>query len=186
MGIETPTISDLQTAFHSKMNAAGFFVDQIKKHYQPESNIVDIPDELYYYVDAAIFELHSASQMLLQIINVKSGACAQANKVSWNRQFKSLLEQKNKSLCDWWVKIDSSPDYCLLESMRQYLSHRGGNFLTAAIRDGKIIMLSMPIRFRYVKGKTESKPTGKSIELLDELVSICHFLNAMYYELQKF
>ena len=188
MSIETPSLEELQEAFHTKMNAAKFFFDQLKKIYSPESNLKEIPNELYYYVDAVIYEFHSASQILLQIVNVKSKLGLPMYKVKWgaNTNFQKVLKENNFKLYEWWKNVNSSSQYSLLESVRQYIAHRGRIILNAAERDGVIIVLSFAVRFRYVAGKPESKATGKSIELLDEILFIADFLNEKYTELKKF
>lgn len=63
MGIELTTLSESTQAFQSKMKAARFFLDYIQKLYRPEGVLSEIPNELFYYVDATIFEMHAASQM---------------------------------------------------------------------------------------------------------------------------
>lgn len=184
MDIEFPSLLESQQAFHSKMNAADFFIKKIKEIYRPDGKVSKIPDKLFYYVDATIFELHAASQTLLQIINVKAKVNERANKVNWSPNFQSQLKQKNQELFDWWEVFNISPEFHVLEAMRQYISHRGGSFLQAEINhDKKIVLLSIPVRFRYYKGKSELKPTGKSIELIDELISIGSFLKSKYAEL---
>lgn len=137
MDIETSSLPELQQAFHYKLNAAAFFIDQIKKIYRPDGKVSKTPDKLFYYVDAVIFELHAASQILLQIINVKAGVNERANIVNWGSNFKSLLKQKDRNFFDWWKVFNTSPEFHTLEAMRQYISHRGGNFLQAEINDDK-------------------------------------------------
>ena len=184
MDIEFPSLAESQRDFHSKMKAAQFFLDHIKEIYRPDNKVSTIPDKLFYYVDAVIFELHAASQTLLQMINVKAGLNERADKVNWGSNFKSLLKQKNNDLFAWWEEFNIAPEFHVLESMRQYVSHRGGSFLQAEVTDDKkIVLLSIPIRFRYYQGKPELKPTGRSIELIAELTSIGSFLNSKYKEL---
>src|SRR3989344_1720879 len=91
MDIEFPSLPESQKAFHSKMKAASFFVERIKEIYKPDSNLPkDPPNELFYYIDAGIFELHAASQILLQIINVKSHVNKGANEVNGGRIYQDL------------------------------------------------------------------------------------------------
>ncbi|GEM_PF-2379665 len=184
MNIELPTLSESIHSFNLKMNAAYFFLKKIRGIYAPGGKFSEVPDELFYYVDAVIFELHAASQMFLQIINVKSGVNENAHMVSWNPKFKKNLKENNTKLFSWWEEFNISPEFHILEAMRQYISHRGGSFLQVEVDENEnITLLSIPIRFRYYKGKPELKPTGQSIELIDELNNIALYLNASYKNL---
>lgn len=188
MDVEFPSVLESEQNFLSKINAADFFIDQIKNLYEPNAKIPrNIPAELYYYVDATIFELHAASQILLQIVNVKSGVKQRADKVNGGRVYQDLLKKTDNKLFEWWNDFNTSPKFHILEAMRQYISHRGGIFLQAEINEnGDLILLTIPIRFRYYKEKPELKITDESAELVDELTTICLFLNLKYTELQKF
>ncbi len=164
------------------MNAAHFFYKKIQNIYHPGgSKPSDISDELYYYFDGVIFELHAASQILLQIVNLKSGLNISTNNVSWNKTFQTSLKKKNKNLYDWWRGVNFSPEFHIIESMRQHIAHRGGTFLTSSINGkGYVDVLSIPIRWRHLKGKTYQIPSGKSIDLLDELMSFAQYMNRLY------
>lgn len=186
MGIELTTLSESTQAFQSKMRAARFFFDHIQKLYQPGGVISKIPDELFYYVDAAIFEMHAASQMLLQMINVKSATNIESYRVNWGSNFKKQLRVNDGGLFTWWENFNASPEFHILESMRQYISHRGGSFLQAETsEDGSITLISIPVRFRYYQNLPQLKSSGKSIELLDELNALMVYLDEQFKDLQK-
>jgi hypothetical protein len=176
----------LNQAFNSKMDAAYFFFEKIKEIYMPgESSLKEIPNELFYYLDGVVFELHAASQLLLQIINIKSGLNKPTSLVAWNNRYQKLLKKINQGLYDWWISIDSSPEFNILEAFRQHISHRGGSFVIAATDEkGNIKLLSIPIRWRFKNGKPYQVPSGKSIELLDELRMIADNLNQRFSELK--
>ncbi len=185
MVLESPTMEELTQAFCSKMQAAYFFNQEIKKYYTPGSTNSTISNEVFYYTDATIYEMHSASQMLLQIINCKAKLNKSANEVSWNSKFQSELKKANPSLFDWWAAFNSSPQFHLLESVREYISHRGDNIINIAQGGDQVMQASLAVRFRYYKKQRMFKPSRKSIELLDELKEIGIFLNKSYEELQR-
>src|SRR5258706_13043457 len=125
MDIEQSLLEELKLAFHTKMNAASFFLDQVKTIYEPEKDIpVELPNELYYFVDATIFELHAASQMLLQIVNIKGKVNFPSFKVNWNEGFRTQLKKNNQKLFKWWTEFNISTEFHILDGMRQHISHR--------------------------------------------------------------
>jgi hypothetical protein len=130
MTIEIPSLAESKTNFRYKINAALFFIGEIKQIYIPESTYSkDIPNKLFYFVDGAIFELHAASQILLQIINVKSKINCNANEVNGGRKYQEKLKIINIQLYNWWQSFNNSPEFHTLEAMRQHIAHRGGTFL---------------------------------------------------------
>ena len=50
---------------------------------------------------------------------------------------------------------------------------------------GKVILISIPIRWRFKGGVPFHVPAGKSIELLDELQRMGDYLNNCYTELKR-
>jgi hypothetical protein len=188
MNEESPSLLDFQIAFNSKMNAAKFFFDKIKDLNISNLNITNVPDELYYYADATIFEFFAASQMFLQIINIKLGITDKLHKVRWNPEFQNALKNKNEIIFNWWEVFYTSIEFCQIKGMREYISHKGGTLLIFAYdhdQNDKVIAVTIP-RFKYNKKNMEVLPTGKSIELLDELVEAANFLNMKFLELGKF
>ena len=121
MNTKLPLVSDLQVAFNSKMNAAKFFFDKIKELNISSLNINNIPDELYYYVDATIFEFFAASQMFLQIINVRLEITDKLRRVSWNQEFQKALKSKNESIFNWWEEFYTSIDFSQIKGMREHI-----------------------------------------------------------------
>src|SRR5260221_6279530 len=126
MSTELPSLLDFQIAFNSKMNAAKFFFDKIKDLDISNLNITNVPDELYYYTDATIFEFFAASQMFLQIINIKLGITDKLYKVRWNPEFQVALKNKNEAVSNWWEKFYTSIEFCQIKGMREHISHKGG------------------------------------------------------------
>ncbi len=184
-------MNSLSEAFKTKINAAKFFYKEISKLYTLGQS-KSLPDEFFYHLDGCIFELHAASQMLLQIINIKSGVNEEEFNVSWSPKFKNALKLKCEPMYEFWEKLDASPDFWILEATRQHISHRNSSIVNCVTEgeDGYIISVALAIRYRYKKneetGKREPKliPTGRSIELLDELKSIEEFLESKFEELQ--
>jgi len=179
-------------AFKTKINAAKFFYKEISKLYTPNKSKLSLPDEFFYYLDGCIFELHAASQMLLQIINIKSGVNEEEYNVSWNPKFKIDLKSKCETMYEFWEKLNESASFWVLEATRQHISHRNSLIVNCATEgeNGPIISVSLAIRYRYKKNEKTGKrepmliPTGRSIELLDELKSIGEFLESKFEELK--
>ena len=104
--------ADLNHAYNSKMNAAHFFLKKIQEIYGPERlHQKSIPDEFFYYLDGVVFELHAASQLLLQIVNLKARVNKPPNRVSWNNSFQIALKKANPCLYAWWCTINASAEF---------------------------------------------------------------------------
>lgn len=184
------TIDSLSKAFLAKMQGASFFYNEIEKLYKP-GVLETLPVEFFYYLDAYFFEMHAASQMLLQIIYIKSEVNIKTYQVSWgNEGFRKSLEIKSQELYNFWENIDKSSEFWTLEAYRQHISHRGNSVIQLEKNDEGIInSLSLAIRYRYIYNKeTKTKepklpPPGGPFELFDVLKSVSKFLEQKFTEL---
>jgi hypothetical protein len=175
------------SAFNEKMNAAFFFYNKLCDIWVPGTRINEVPNEIYYYSDAVVFELHAASQQLLQLINLKAQLDLPTHNAAWNAKFKRLLQEARPDLYEWWSKVSVTSEMCVLEGYRQHISHRGSSHLIFAHEGerGPVIAISIPVRWRSVSGVTVKASGGQSIELFDELKRIADELNQFYETLKK-
>ncbi len=184
------TVESLSEAFNTKIDAARFFFEKLRsKEFDPRKR-TSIQNEFYYFLDACIFELHAASQMMLQIINIQSGLNRAPYQVSWNPSFKKELEQNSRNLFLFWEQIDHSSEFSILEAMRQYIAHRGRSGVSVSVdAQGIISVISIGVRYRYVIDKVDGKRkpkqiiTNGSIDIYDELPRVANYLLNKHVEL---
>lgn len=120
------------------------------------------------------------------MINVKSATNFESYKVNWNSSFKKQLNKNSEELFTWWETFNASPEFHILEGIRQCISHRGGSLLQTEVgEDGNITLISIPVRFRYYQNVPQLKPTGESIELLDELNALLVYLEKQFNDLES-
>jgi hypothetical protein len=105
--------------------------------------------EIFYHLDAFIYQLYSCFDMILQIINIQHGLGVAENKVSWgnedNKPFKKKLRLSSPAVyqllddafhADWFVE---------LKRTRDHLAHRGFSALTVAYsEENETVLLMLP------------------------------------------
>ena len=142
------TQKDIRDSFAFKLSASKYHVSQIQKTFIAAKGDVesmsDTPKSrpIYYHYHAFIYELCSALEMTLHLLNAREKLGIIDKDVKWNDNFKDKLANKNSVVYDKLNDAFQSDWNKALRKARNQLLHRGLVELQVEYNDNQIKIVS--------------------------------------------